>query len=95
MAVMELKGHPKAFAAMSVSKVNAMIDSKAAKASTKPKGPLKDLPPQPLKVQNAPKEVPRTAKAKGAANIPRVPPPVVKQAIEVETNKGGKVNQRA
>lgn len=96
MAVMQLRGQPKAFAAMSVTKVNAMVDNKTVKASTKPKGMLKDLPPQPAKLQPAPKEAaPQPAKPKGAANITRVPPPVVKQTIEAGGGKGGKINKSA
>ena len=44
MAIVQLKGQPKAFQAMSVSKVNAVVDSKGVDASTKPKGMIKDMP---------------------------------------------------
>ena len=96
MAVMQLRGQPKAFAAMSTSKVNAMVDGNVAKASAKPKGMLRIMPPQPVKVQNAPKEeAPRSTKPKSSADIPRVQAPVVKQSVAVETPKGGKVNKSA
>ncbi|MBF0635476.1 MAG: hypothetical protein HQK85_12560 [Nitrospinae bacterium] len=81
---------------MSTSKVNATVDSNIAKASAKPKGLLRVMPPQPVKVQSVPKEeATRSTKPKSSADIPRVQAPVVKQSIAVEAPKGGKVNKSA
>lgn len=94
MAVMQLRGQSKAFAAMSTSKVNATVDNMAAKASAKPKGMIQHTPP-PARAERKPQNAAPAAKPKGAASIPRTPPPVHKQAIETVSGKGGRVNQRA
>lgn len=94
MPVMQLKGSPKAFAAMSASKVNATVDNMAAKASAKPKGVIRNAPTA-VRAESGLKNLVPAVKPKGAASIPRTPPPVHKQTVETVTGKGGRVNQRA
>lgn len=44
MAIEQLKGPPKAFGAISASRVNAIVDGKGVEASTKSKSMIEDMP---------------------------------------------------
>jgi hypothetical protein len=51
--------------------------------------------PTAVRAESGLKNLVPAVKPKGAASIPRTPPPVHKQTVETVTGKGGRVNQRA